>query len=217
MNSSFIRILLTTCVVGGMFSTATSYADQEIQLISAAEFDFSGPPFELWNGTQLEPMQLPGLNSSSDSLSHIPKTTQQTETNQTLTFKDSGTAALVNQSTSDLAFADPLDFEIWRLVKWTMFVLVIAGGATYFLRFKQSPVLKLKTSRNLKLIETLTIDPRTKVHLVSIGTEKYLIASDMNGVKSMTLVPNWHVESEADSRNEEDAQTKTETLLSKAS
>jgi hypothetical protein len=200
-----------------MLSMQTSYADQEIQLISAAEFDFSVTPFELWNGTQLEPMQLPGLNSSSDT----PETPQPTETNQTLTFKDSEnnsvTRSLVNQSTSDLAFADPIDFELWRLVKWTLFVLVIAGGATYFLRLKQSPVLKLNNSRKIELIETLTIDPRTKVHLVSIGTEKYLIASDMNGVKSMTLVPNWHVDSEADSSKELDVQTKTETFLSKAS
>ncbi len=103
-------------------------------------------------------------------------------------------------------FADPLDFELWNLVKWTCVVLFIAGLSTYVVRMKQGAILqklnmtdqkKLKTNE-LTHLSTLSVHQNSLLHLVMLGDERYLIATDPSGVKSVTLVPNWNLEENKD-------------------
>lgn len=193
-------LLAVTTTLSGLGVPASARADDNIQLTTEMEFDFSVAPFELWNGTQLQPMELPEVRLHETTIAPTdqpqPVDNHKTEIAKPLQFKSSmqneTDAKLTTQQHNELAFAEPLDFQVWNLVKWTVVVILIAGAATYIFRFKHTQNSPQKSGRTLILCETLTIDPRTKVHLIEMDGERYLIASDLNGIKSITLVPNWN-------------------------
>ncbi len=115
-------------------------------------------------------------------------------------------------------FADPLDIDMWNLVKWTCVVLFIAGLATYVFRkkqgvsshrFKSDEQKKLSTSE-LTHLSTLAIRQNSMLHVVMLGDERYLIATDMTGVKSVTLVPNWNLNESGESDLEDVLEMRTE-------
>ncbi|WP_417849009.1 hypothetical protein [Thalassoglobus sp.] len=185
---------------------------------------------ELWYGSQLSEPELPTVewlqdeemnwNQTFKSIAEftLPKTetapgaeaiptvrgdTPPEKRTPEQTFKQEIAASTFASSAN---FADPLDFELWNLVKWTCVVLFIAGLSTYVVRMKQGAILqklnmtdqkKLKTNE-LTHLSTLSVHQNSLLHLVMLGDERYLIATDPSGVKSVTLVPNWNLDENKD-------------------
>ncbi len=185
---------------------------------------------ELWYGSQLSEPELPTVewlqdeemnwNQTFKSIAEftLPKTetvpgaeasptvgsdTPPEKRTPEQTFKQEIAASTFASSAN---FADPLDFELWNLVKWTCVVLFIAALSTYVVRMKQGAILqklnmtdqkKLKTNE-LTHLSTLSVHQNSLLHLVMLGDERYLIATDPSGVKSVTLVPNWNLDENKD-------------------
>lgn len=175
-------------------------------LVGTEVLDLDDPRLELWYGTELDFLRLPGIvwmdgdlalgeNNISASSTLTRSKNKMTNTNfksdkQSAEFFDDGNVA------SSLAFAEPFEFNVWILVKWTVVVLILAAIATFFFRGKLVRLPIPQSSREMKLIESLVVDQRSRLHLVAIGGERFLVATDLTGVKSTTLIPNWNLNTE---------------------
>src|SRR5690606_24538275 len=116
-----------------------------------------------------------------------------------LAFKEqpanAGTKREFHFSDTSLAFADPFEMDLWKLVKWTVVTLIVAGTATYCLRFKYQRTPFCSSEREgFQVTESLKLDARTTLHMIRLRQERYLVATDLTGVKSVTLIPDWNLE-----------------------
>ena len=91
------------------------------------------------------------------------------------------------------AFASAADFDIWNLARWTSVVLIIAVLFVLALRFTRFKVPSIRATHELSCDETLPLGQRGLLHLVSIGGERFLVATDASGVKSVSLIPAWNL------------------------
>ncbi len=184
---------------------------------------------ELWYGTKLDAFHLPGIVWMDSELLPdennvgIPNRLNLTKSKAANTkFKPGKVSADFfdgKDVTSSLAFAEPMNFDVWVLVKWTVVVLFLAGIATFFLRGKQVRLPTLQTSRELRLLETLVVDQRARLHIVAVGGERFLVSTDLTGVKSTTLVPNWGMNADLGEESAETAESMNQSaaiLISEA-
>ncbi|QDT33576.1 flagellar biosynthetic protein FliO [Thalassoglobus polymorphus] len=206
----------------------------EAEKIPALEFNIPQTQtlqnVELWYGSQLSEPELPTVEWLQDEEMNWNQTFKSiaaltlSKTETVPEFEATDRAASETQAVkrtpeqafkqeiaastfaSTANFAEPLDFDLWNLVKWTGVVLFIAGLSTYVVRMKQGVILqklnmsdqkKLKTNE-LTHLSTLSVHQNSLLHLVMLGDERYLIATDPSGVKSVTLVPNWNLDENED-------------------
>ena len=94
----------------------------------------------------------------------------------------------------DFLVDDPLTSMISRVVPSTLVVLGLAVLLLILMKRNSSVGQRVPSSESLRVIERIPIDRKSVLHLVATGSERYLVATDLNGVKSVTLVPNWTVE-----------------------
>lgn len=114
--------------------------------------------------------------------------------------EDSHSESLSRELPLPMSFADPIDLNVAPIVKWTIVVLLLASCAVIGFRYQQGPTRHRQPATELQLVESITIDQRSKLHLVSLENQRYLLATDLTGVKSLILVPNWHLDgAESDS------------------
>lgn len=80
--------------------------------------------------------------------------------------------------------------DFMRLATWTMVVLGVGIGGILLLkklgvggRFASGP------GTEIQLRGSLMLAPRTGVHLIGIGAQKFLVAVDPRGVSGLTIVP----------------------------
>ena len=205
MLKTFLPLISMIFILCAGFSQSCAQ-DVESKSVGAELLDLDDPRLELWYGTELDPLRLPGLvwmdgeTSLADNafgrsgnitfpVGKVVNSKMKTK-KKPVQFRGGG------ESKGSFAFAEPFDFNVWILVKWTAVVLILAGIATFFLRGKFARLPMLPSSREMKLVESLVVDQRSRLHLVAIGGERFLVATDLTGVKSTTLIPNWNLNDE---------------------
>ncbi|MCA8996765.1 MAG: flagellar biosynthetic protein FliO [Planctomycetaceae bacterium] len=97
-----------------------------------------------------------------------------------------------NERLSDETFGTTSSLvDLSRILRWTLVVCVLGGVATYFLLKHSRGVSLAPLPRDMKVLETVSLGPRGSVHLIRVGDDHFLAATDASGIRSLTLIPNW--------------------------
>lgn len=114
--------------------------------------------------------------------------------------------SLAKAGQSSLESRDDLTSEVISVTKWTIVMLVVGGVTLVGLKklglknaglpsFGLKNFPSLASSRDagnrIRVLETLHLGRQQGLKLVEVGQERFLIASDQTGIKSVTLLPNW--------------------------
>lgn len=93
---------------------------------------------------------------------------------------------------------DQLTAEFFSVMRWTVVVLVIGGCVAVGL--KKMPQLQRPqvAGTKMSLIETLPLGRHQVLNLVQAGGERFLVATDAAGIKSVTLLPAWESDDEVE-------------------
>lgn len=174
------------------------------------------PALELWYGTELnrfyhesfQQLDLPTFASMPGSVgNHKVGLSDPATTGKMMVDTES------NSSSESVAFAIPTDhrqsqlvaplqgaalagaahLDLWNLVRWTSVVLIVAVLFALVLRLTRFKVPSIRATHEMSCDETLTLGQRGFLHLVSIGGERFLVATDSSGVKSVSLIPAWNL------------------------
>jgi len=138
----------------------------------------------------------PGQSTSerTQSRSAAPEAASTSSTSADIGFVDHKHQlrdALAHDGQSSLEDRDSLTHEAVSVIKWTVVTLVL-GGVTV-VGLKKFPIGKATNtaSQRIRVLETLTLGRQQGLKLVEVGGERFLIASDQGGIKSVTLLPGW--------------------------
>lgn len=74
-----------------------------------------------------------------------------------------------------------------QMVVYSVIIVVLGVGAIVVIK-KLLPKIQRSGGRNLSIIETAHISPRSSVHLLRVGTKKYLISRSGDGVSLLAEV-----------------------------
>ncbi len=98
---------------------------------------------------------------------------------------------LVREGETSASDRDALTAEFFSVMRWTIVVLVVGGLVAFGI--KQVPQLKRPPAAGTKMsiIESLSVGRHQVLNLVQAGGERFLVASDPGGIRSVTLLPNW--------------------------
>lgn len=108
----------------------------------------------------------------------------QTQRNQ---LRDS----LAQEGLSSATGRDELTAEVLGIVKWTVATLLVGGGLVVGLkRLGWKPAGGGATSY-FKLVESMPLGRQGGLHLIEVGQERFIVAADTAGIKSVTLLPSW--------------------------
>lgn len=106
---------------------------------------------------------------------------------------------------SSLVFADSIDFGGWNLVKWTFVVLVIAALAADRWRITQHASRTRRAQPptgdphfpnedELRVLRSAVVDARCRIHLVGLGSRRFLLTTDRTGSPQLQAVHSWPAE-----------------------
>ena len=73
------------------------------------------------------------------------------------------------------------------MIVYSMIILVLGVGAVLVVK-KLLPRIQRSAGKNLSIIETAYISPRSSVHLLRVGTKKYLISRSGEGISLLAEV-----------------------------
>jgi hypothetical protein len=90
-----------------------------------------------------------------------------------------------------LASRDALSGELFSVMKWTITVLVIGVVAVVALKQIRLPGGTAQAPTKMAIVESLQLGRQQVLNLVQAGGERFLVASDPGGIKSVTLLPSW--------------------------
>jgi len=98
---------------------------------------------------------------------------------------------LAREGQASLAGRDDLTQEVISVVKWTVVMLVLGSVTIIGLKRFQFPASADGPSKRIRVLESLQLGRQQGLKLVEVGGERFLIASDQAGIKSVTLLPSW--------------------------
>jgi|GEM_PF-2531931 len=105
--------------------------------------------------------------------------------------------SLVRDGESSAADRDALTAEFFSVMRWTIVALVVGGVLAFSLK-RLSPWNRPPVSgTRMSIMESLPLGRHQMLNLVQAGGERFLVASDPGGIRSVTLLPNWPTEEEA--------------------
>jgi hypothetical protein len=99
--------------------------------------------------------------------------------------------SLAQQGLAAVHGRDELTSEVFSVTKWTIVTLVV--GTVVVIGIKQFNLRTLPVSKSpgIRLVETFSLGRHQGLNLVEVGGERFLVATDQGGIKSVTLLPNW--------------------------
>lgn len=92
---------------------------------------------------------------------------------------------------ASLASRDALSGELFSVMKWTITVLVIGVVAVVALKQIRLPLGATQAPTKMAIVESLQLGRQQVLNLVQAGGERFLVASDPGGIRSVTLLPSW--------------------------
>lgn len=100
--------------------------------------------------------------------------------------------SLAKEGEESLAGRDQLTSELVGMMRWTVVSIVICTGALVALKkFQQRTPTDGSSNNRMRVIETLALGRQQCLKLVEVGGERFVVASDQAGIKSMTMLPGW--------------------------
>lgn len=99
--------------------------------------------------------------------------------------------ATTEQELAQLGQNDALVGDLLRVVKWSVVMFLVGLGVAIAIRKSGWKGMVSPASSHLKVVETLPLGRQMGVHLVQAGGDRFLVATDATGIKSLTLIPNW--------------------------
>ncbi|WP_437192243.1 flagellar biosynthetic protein FliO [Planctomicrobium sp. SH527] len=93
---------------------------------------------------------------------------------------------------------DQLTAEFFSVMRWTVVVLVIGGCVAVGLKKMPHMQRPQVTGGKMSLVETLPLGRHQMLNLVQAGGERFLVATDAAGIKSVTLLPAWETDVEVE-------------------
>jgi len=90
-------------------------------------------------------------------------------------------------ATPGAADKTPTSDAVKRLLAAIVIVLVV-GSAAIWASKKYLPKIAAAKGKNIKLIETVTLAPQRHVHIIEVGTQKFLIGSSVDSVRMLADV-----------------------------
>lgn len=100
--------------------------------------------------------------------------------------------SLAKEGEESLAGRDQLTSELVGMMRWTVVSIVICTGALVALKkFQQRVPTDGSSNNRMRVIETLALGRQQCLKLVEVGGERFVVASDQAGIKSMTMLPGW--------------------------
>jgi hypothetical protein len=99
--------------------------------------------------------------------------------------------SLAQQGLAAAEGRDDLANEVFSVTKWTIVTLV--AGTVLVIGIKQFKIrtLPLSGSHEIRLVEAFSLGRQQGLNLVEVGGERFLVATDQAGIKSVTLLPSW--------------------------
>jgi len=98
---------------------------------------------------------------------------------------------LAREGQASLSGRDNLTQEVISVAKWTVVMLVLGSVTIIGLKRFQFPASMEGASKRIRVLESLQLGRQQGLKLVEVGGERFLIASDQAGIKSVTLLPSW--------------------------
>lgn len=93
---------------------------------------------------------------------------------------------------TELGRNDVLMEDVTRLAKWTMVTLILGVSAVLVIKKYNISIASPATGgANLKLLESLPLGRQMGMHLVEAGSDRFLVATDQAGIKTVTILANW--------------------------
>jgi flagellar biogenesis protein FliO len=93
---------------------------------------------------------------------------------------------------AELGRNDVLMEDVMRLAKWTMVTLILGVSAVLVIKKYNISIASPATGgANLKLLESLPLGRQMGMHLVEAGSDRFLVATDQAGIKTVTMLANW--------------------------
>ncbi|HWL09042.1 MAG TPA: flagellar biosynthetic protein FliO [Planctomicrobium sp.] len=161
----------------------------EITPISFEWMAQESPPFAEFTSKQ--------SNQKSEFEAPVSKTSDAVPTpvgpseGQVLAARGAMRESLIREGESSAADRDALTAEFFSVMRWTIVTLVVGGLAAFglkrFPQWNRPPVVGTKMS----VVESLSVGRHQVLNLVQAGGERFLVASDPGGIRSVTLLPNW--------------------------
>jgi hypothetical protein len=158
------------------------------------------PPFLAFNESSSEtpaPVSLPAPASGKRS-SPATRTGRSPEPEALTSDSESGHVQrlrmrddLRRDGEASLASRDALSGELFSVMKWTITVLVIGVVAVVALKQIRLPLGAAQAPTKMAIVESLQLGRQQVLNLVQAGGERFLVASDPGGIRSVTLLPSW--------------------------
>ncbi|SFI36706.1 flagellar biosynthetic protein FliO [Planctomicrobium piriforme] len=98
---------------------------------------------------------------------------------------------LLKEGQASAADRDELTAEVFSVMKWTGVTLMIGCVAVFGLKRFPKVTQTNVVGNKMAIVETLTLGRHQTLNLVQAGGERFLVAADAAGIKSVTLLPNW--------------------------
>lgn len=99
--------------------------------------------------------------------------------------------AATERELTQLGHNDALIGDLLRVVKWSVVMFLVGIGAAVVIRRSGWKGLPPPAPTHLKVVETLSLGRQMGVHLVQADGDRFLVATDAAGIKSLTLLPSW--------------------------
>lgn len=100
-------------------------------------------------------------------------------------------ASLAHEGQASLERRDSLTQEALGVMKWTVVTLIV--GFITVVAIKKAPFQNMKeeSGHRIRVLETRSLGRQQALKLVEVGGERFLVASDQGGIKSVNMLPSW--------------------------
>ncbi|WP_437204138.1 hypothetical protein [Planctomicrobium sp. SH664] len=177
-----LSLLLTGSLCG--LAVAVDVCAQEPRLLPSA-----GKGIEIFHADPEPFIVLPaGFEVESDRRSTA--VTVPTQSLQTGDLRARLKESLSREGQSSLQQRDSLTDDAARISKWTIALLLVVGTGLFTMRRLGLQPVTQSAVGSLRIQETLKFG-RAGLHLVSVGSERLIVAADQGGIRSVTLLPSW--------------------------
>jgi len=99
--------------------------------------------------------------------------------------------SLVRDGQNSLAGRDDLAKEVVSVFKWTFVVLVLGGAVAFGLKKYDWAKTAGVSGQQIRVIETLSLGRQQGLKLIEVSGERFLVACDQSGIKSVNMMHNW--------------------------